>query len=389
MRVPRILAIVLAGGKGSRLEALTDTRPKPTLPIGGSFALIDVSLSNLVHAHISDVWVVEQFRAGHLNAHLSNGRPWDLDRSHGGLVMAPPFEGGHGEGFAEGNADSLARQLTAMREFDPEHVLVLSADHLYRLNYLDVLDTHLQAEADLTVVTTQRSGDVSRYGVVDVNQAGQLTGFEDKPEGRRDAIVLTEVFLYRAGSLFTALDTLLAEHNQLQDYGDELLPHLLETHTVVAHELDGYWMDLGTLQSYWTANLHLVDGDAFSLDDPDWPMYSAQPHRMPARLGAFARVTNSLVAGGSTVHGQVEHSVIGVDAEVADGAVVRDSVLLEGAVVQSGVDLVNCIVDAGAQVTGPGQIGQPGFVTLIGADGGVAVRKELDDDSPLPRLGAE
>lgn len=379
MRVPRILTLVLAGGQGNRLDELTKTRPKPTLPIGGNYALIDVSLSNLVHSQLSDVWVIEQFQAARLNSYLVNGRAWDLDRTHGGLVVVPPFEGGEGEGFASGNADSLARQLIAMREFGPEHVLVMSADHLFRLDLLEVVDTHLSAGADLTVVTTEVRGDVSRFGVVEVRD-GRVIDLAYKPEGRRDGTVLTEVFLYRAEALFAALEALLEEHDELQDYGDELLPHFLAEYLVVAHDLAGYWMDLGTLQSYWTANLQLIDGAAIQLDDPAWPLYSAAPQRMPGRVGPTADVRDSLLAGGAVVHGRVRHSVIGVGAQVAEGAVVRDCVLLEDVVVEAGVDLRNCIVDAGARVVGPAQLGGDGVVTLIDRDGQVANSVELSTD---------
>ncbi|GAA4283493.1 glucose-1-phosphate adenylyltransferase family protein [Brevibacterium daeguense] len=412
MKIPRILAVILAGGRGGGLEALTDSRPKPTLPIGGTYNLIDVSLSNLAHSHIRDVWIVEQYQARRLNSYLDNGRPWDLDRSHGGLVVVPPFEGAQGEGFARGNADSLARQLEAMREFDPDHVLVLSADHLYRLNFLDVFDTHEAAAADLTIVTTDRSGDISRYGVVEVDSEGVVVDFADKPEGRRDGSVVTEVFLYRAEALFSALQSLLEEYEQLSDYGAELLPHVLEAKKVVAHELGGYWMDLGTLQSYWTANLQLIDGDALDLSDAGWPLLSAQPQRTPAHLGARAQVRDSFVAGGAFVDGRVEHSVVGVDGEVAADAEVIDSVLLESVRIDSGVRLRNCIVAAGAHVRAPReaglgeavrlgkagkhgevgqlgtawQMGEPGRITLIGANGEVDSVAEFDPDSPLPRL---
>ena len=154
MRIPRILALVLAGGKGSRLGALTEKRVKPALPVAGTYRLIDLALSNLAHSHISDVWVVQQYLPHSLNVHLANGRPWDLDRSHGGLQVLPPYEGASGEGFAEGNADSIYRQKELIRQFAPDLVLVLSADHLYTINFLDVVDTHLEKGADLTMVTT-------------------------------------------------------------------------------------------------------------------------------------------------------------------------------------------------------------------------------------------
>ncbi|WP_101653078.1 glucose-1-phosphate adenylyltransferase family protein [Brevibacterium ihuae] len=386
MRIPRILALVLAGGKGSRLDSLTHDQPKPALPIGGTYTLIDVALSNLAHSHIKDVWMVEQFQPHKLNLYIDNGRPWDLDRTHGGLVVTPPFEGGNGEGFAQGNADSLARQLDAMRAFDPEHVLVLSADHLYTLNFLDVYDTHLQHEADLTMVTTHQAGDVSRYGVVEIGSDRRITDFAYKPEGATDSYVATEIFLYRAPALFDALEELQERTGQLSDYGDELLPHFLQNHTVVSHDLGGYWMDLGTLQSYWAANLQLIDGDSLDLDREDWRLWSAQPQRLPARLGETAEVARAMVSAGSAVDGAVVHSVIGIDCRVEAGAEVRDSVLLDGAVVEQGVRLRNCIVVPGARVAAGPDRGAEGVVTLIGHDGTIDARVPFDHGSPLPSL---
>lgn len=386
MRIPRILALVLAGGRGSRLESLTQDQPKPTLPIGGTYTLIDIALSNLAHSHIRDVWMVEQFQPHKLNLYIDNGRPWDLDRTHGGLVVTPPFEGGEGEGFAQGNADSLARQLDAMREFAPEHVLVLSADHLYNLNFLDVYDTHLQHGADLTMVTTHQDGDASRYGVVEIGPERRIASFEYKPEGARDTYVTTEIFLYRAEALFEALEELLEENGQLSDYGDELIPHFLAERTVVSHDLGGYWMDLGTLQSYWTTNLQLIDGEAIDLHRPDWPLLSAQPQRLPAFLGQSAQARRAFISAGAEVHGGVEHSVVGIDCRIEAGAEVRDSVLLDGAVVESGVRLRNCIVAPGARIAAGPDRGGEGVLTLIGHDGTIDKRVPLDDSAPLPTL---
>ena len=252
MRIPRTLALVLAGGKGSRLGALTEKKVKPALPVAGTYRLIDVALSNLVHSHLSDVWVVEQFLPHSLNQHLANGRPWDLDRTHGGLQVLPPYQDTEGEGFAEGNADSLYRQKDLIRDFAPDLVLVLSADHLYTLNFLDVIDTHLERGADLTVVTTLVDEDPSRYGVVQADDGGRVTGFDYKPDEPRGRLVAAEMFLYDAEKLLEALDLVHEQEGGLEDYGNDLVPWFVAHRTVVEHRLDGYWMDLGTLQSYWT-----------------------------------------------------------------------------------------------------------------------------------------
>ncbi|MEX5235412.1 glucose-1-phosphate adenylyltransferase family protein [Kocuria arenosa] len=384
MRIPRTLALVLAGGKGSRLGALTEKKVKPALPVAGTYRLIDVALSNLAHSHISDVWVVEQFLPHSLNQHLANGRPWDLDRTHGGLQVLPPYQGSEGEGFAEGNADSLYRQKDLIRDFAPDLVLVLSADHLYTLNFLDVIDSHLARAADLTVVTTLVDEDPSRYGVVQADDDGRVTGFDYKPDEPRGRLVAGEMFLYDAGRLLEALDVLHEQEGRLEDYGNDLVPWFVAHRTVVEHRLDGYWMDLGTLQSYWTAHMQMLDGDGVTLDDPGWPILSAQPQRVPARIAGSAELRASMVAAGAIVRGAVEHSVLGPGVVVEEGATVRGSVLLDGVRVGPGVTLENVVADAGADISGGSRRGSAKGVTLIDEDGKVRTTEEFDRRAVLP-----
>lgn len=384
MRLPRILALVLAGGKGSRLDALTEDKVKPALPIAGTYRLIDVAMSNLAHSHISDVWVVQQYLPHSLNVHLANGRPWDLDRTHGGLQVLPPYEGAEGEGFAEGNADSIYRQKELIRDFAPDLVLILSADHLYTINFLDVVDTHLAQAADLTMVTTVVDEDSSRFAVVQTDDDGHVIGFDYKPENPPGRLVAGEMFLYSVEKLLDALEELHERQGQLEDYGNDLVPWFVEHHTVVEHRLPGYWMDLGTLQSYWTAHLQLLDGDGAELDDPDWPILSAQPQLVPARISATAQVQDSMIAAGSVVAGAVEHSVLGPGVVVTEGATVRHCVLLDGVQVPDGAVLENVIADVGARIAA-GEHGRAGAVTLISATGEVATTEDFDRDAALPR----
>ena len=384
MRIPRILALVLAGGKGSRLGALTEKKVKPALPVAGTYRLIDVSMSNLMHSHISDVWVVQQYLPHSLNQHLANGRPWDLDRSHGGLQVLPPYEGAEGEGFAEGNADSIYRQKELIRGFAPDLVLVLSADHLYTLNFLDVVDTHLERGADLTMVTTVVDEDASRYGVVEADDDGRVTRFDYKPDRPEGRLVTAEMFLYDAARLLEALDVLHEQEGRLEDYGNDLVPWFVAHRTVVEHRLDGYWMDMGTLQSYWTAHMQLLDGDGAELDRPDWPILSAQPQLLPARVAGSADIRRSMVAAGSRIRGTVEHSVVGPGVVVEEGATVRHCVLLDRVHVGPGAVLENVVADVGADVAA-GEHGAEGAVTLIDDTGAVSATEEFDRGAVLPR----
>lgn len=385
MRIPRTLVLVLAGGKGSRMGALTQKKAKPALPMGGSYRLIDVSMSNLMHSHLSNVWVIEQYLPHSLNAVLDNGRPWDLDRTHGGLHVLPPFQGANGEGFAQGNSDSIYRQRDLIRDFNADLVLVLSADHLYTINFLDVIDTHLQRHADLTMVTTGVSEDPSRYAVVHTDDDGVVTDFDYKPEHTDSHLVAGEMFLFGADQLLRGLDEVHRLHGGLGDYGDDLLPWFVANRSVMEHRLNGYWMDLGTLQSYWTVHMQLLDGNGVTLDDPKWPILSAQPQLIPARVHASAVVKDSLLTAGSVARGTVEHSVVGAGVVVEEGATVRNSVLLDGVRVGPGVTLENVIADSGAQISGGNVRGSSAAVTLIGDDGLVATAEDLDRSATLPR----
>ena len=384
MDLPRILALVLAGGTGGRLGALTDDRAKPALPVAGTYRLIDVPLSNLAHSHVSDVWVIQQYLPHTLNEHLANGRPWDLDRSHGGLLVLPPYQGGSDEGFADGNTDAIYRQREIIREFAPDLVLVVSADHLYTLNMLDVLDTHRAASADLTMVTTQVNEDPSRYGVVQVDDDGRVTRFDYKPDDPQGRLVAAEIFLYEADSLLEALTTLAEERDDLEDYGNDLLPWFVAHRTVVEHRLEGYWMDLGTPQAYWTAHMQLLDGDGATLDAADWPILSGQPPLPPAVITASAEIADAMISSGARVAGRVEHSVIGLRVVVEHGATVVNSVVLDGAVIQAGARVENTIVDADA-VVDAGVYGSATSLTIIDGSGDVAQTDDLDRSQALPR----
>ncbi|MDM7990275.1 sugar phosphate nucleotidyltransferase [Arthrobacter sp. zg-Y877] len=372
MRVPRILTVILAGGAGGRLGSLTDHRAKPAIPVAGSYNLIDISLSNLHNSGFGDVWVVEQYKPQSLNDQLVSGRPWDLDRTNGGLRVLPPFQGGAGEGFAQGNADALYRQVDYIREFNPDLVLVLSADHLYRLDYRDVVEAHQENGAALTLVTTKIRNNPGDHGVVEVSD-GLVTGFEYKPEHPKTDLVAAEIFLYDTEVLLTALETLVQRDGRLEDYGDQLIPYLVEQEKVAEYRLPGYWRDMGTPRSYHQGHLDLIEGRGLDFDDPQWPILSASPRRLPAFVGPHGTAANSLLSPGARVEGTVRRSVLSAGAVVEAGAEVDSCVLLDGVVVRSGARIANLIVDS---------------TTVIGAD-----RKldgaELDPENGVAVVGRD
>jgi glucose-1-phosphate adenylyltransferase len=382
----RTLALILAGGEGGRLEVLTAERAKPAVPFAGVYRLIDFPLSNCLHSGISDVWVVEQYEPHSLNEHLANGRPWDLDRTYGGLQVLPPQQTRSREeedGFAQGNADAIYRHKTLIRELDPDILLVLSADHVYKLDYREVIDRHRESEAAVTLVTTRvpPGEDAGRFGVVEVDGEGRVTGFEYKPEAPRSDLVTTEVFVYDAPALLDALERLAAESDgdepKLKDFGHELIPHLVKEGKAREYRLEGYWRDVGTVDSYWQAHMDLLEPEpGLVLDDPAWPLRTYGTQRLPARIEGSARIGASLISPGCRVAGRVERSVLGPGVVVEEGAEVRDSVLLEKVGVRAGAKVERAILDAEVEVGKGAVVGKGGDADLTLAGRRVKIRAE-------------
>jgi glucose-1-phosphate adenylyltransferase len=356
-----LLALVLAGGEGGRLELLTDRRAKPALPYAGVFRLIDIPLTNCVHSAVSDVWVVQQFQPQSLLDHLSNGRPWDLDRTHGGLQVLQPHLGRPESGWYGGNADAIHRNGRMIRAFDPELILVLSADHVYRLDYRDVVDRHLATGAALTVVTTPvEPAEASSYGNLATDDEGRVTRFAYKPDEPVGELATTEIFLYDGRRLLDTLDELAedAGDDGLSDFGDELVPRLVEEGTVWEHRLEGYWRDVGTPDRYWRAHMDLLEPEpAIDLDDPDWPILTRSVWRPGARLLAGSRADRALVSPGCRLEGAVERSVLGPGVVVERGARVADSVILGDAVIRRDATVQGAIVDERATVGAGARVG--------------------------------
>lgn len=378
----RPLLIVLAGGRGSRLDVLTVGRAKPSLPVGGAYRLIDLMLSNAAHGGLRDVWVVQQYEPHLLNEHLAGGRPWDLDRSRGGLQILPPYEGDAGEGFAEGNADALARQARLVAAFDPDVVLVASADHLTAIDLGRVADDHLASAAELTVVTTElaRHQDPTRHALVDVAGDGRVTGLHDKPDDPPHRTAATEVFAYAPGVLLDVLGDLARGGEPLGDYGEALVPALVDRGRTRAWAHRGHWRDLGTPRAYLDAQLELLrPRPPLRLDDPAWPVLSAAVPRSPARIEASARIDGSWVCSGAVVRGTVVGSILGPGVVVEAGAEVRHSVLMEDVKVGRGASVARSVLADRAWVGARSRVGAPQarHPVLVGAGRRLAAGTEV------------
>jgi glucose-1-phosphate adenylyltransferase len=348
----KVLAMVLAGGQGGRMEVLTQRRAKPAMPFAGVYRLIDMSLSNLRNSGISDVWVVVQYETQSINDALANGRPWDLDRTHGGLRIIPPQqEADEDGGWHEGNADALYRNKDLIRAFDPDVLLVLSADHVYRLDYNDVIERHLANDADVTIVTTKVPKDqASNHAVIEVD--GGVSGFAYKPEEPASDIVATEVFAYNPDAVLETLDRLVAELDDdgdgtgLEDFGHHLLPALVERGNVRDFRLPGYWKDVGRPETYFEAHMDLLaEHPDLALDDPAWPIFTLDHQRLPARLHEGARVRDALISPGCQIHGTVERSVLAPGVVVEAGATVSSAIVLQDTVIKADATVRFAIVD--------------------------------------------
>lgn len=383
----KVLAIIQAGGAGSRLDVLTRERAKPALPFAGVYRLVDFPLSNLAHSGIDDVWLSLQFRAGSLEEQVANGRPWDLDRNLGGfrLLMAEQGTGSaEEEGFAVGNADEFFRIRDQIRDHDPDLVIVCSADHVYRFDFADAVATHLRKDAECTVVTTEVSlEEATEHATVGVNRLGRVTDFDYKPKHPKTGTVATEIFVYDPETLLKVIEELHRERSDdaeegdtgLGDFGEHLLPRLVARERVFAHPMPGYWRDLGTPENYLRGHRDLLQEDVGLFDDPAWPILSQQPQRAPARLLQGASVEDSLISPGCAVRGSVHRSVLGPGVVVEEGASVHDSVVFGDVLISSGATVAWSVVDSGCVISADARVGDQALeevdedtIVLMGRD---------------------
>jgi glucose-1-phosphate adenylyltransferase len=378
------------------MDVLTRETPKPALPYAGSFRLIDVPLSNLSNSGISDVWVSVQYLGQALSDVMANGKPWDLDRHRGGFRVTMPEQAGSPaeEGFVGGNAEELLSNRDAIRRHGADAVLVLSADHVYRLDYAEVVAEHLRLDAECTVVTTEVTAeDATHHAVVITADDGRVERIDYKPERPPATTVATEVFVYQPEALVEVLeelhratsgaaaadsdgdDTEPRGGSVLGDFGEHLLPAMVERGRVHAYPLPGYWRDLGRPEAYLAAHRELLAGEV-PLFAPDWPISTTVERRAPARLHLGCTVVDSMISDGCEIFGAVRNSVLGPGVLVEAGGQVRDSVIFADVSVRSGATVDWSIVDHGCEVGSGAKVGSgnpreiidPEFIALIGAE---------------------
>jgi glucose-1-phosphate adenylyltransferase len=354
-------AFILAGGVGSRLCLLSERRAKPAVPFGGKYRIIDFTLSNCVNSGIFDIGVLTQYRPTSLNQHIGTGRPWDLDRDRGGVQLLQPSLGSLRDDWYQGTADAIYRNLIHLRRRQSEQVLVLSGDHVYRMDYNVLYAYHVAQRAAATVAVTEVPEDeVQSFGILETEPNGRVIGFQEKPKKSRSRLASMGVYLFDRQSLIQWLVEDASLANSSHDFGKDLLPRLVARgEAVFAYRFPAYWQDVGTLDSYYAANMaFLEDPPPLALHDGDWILHTQSADRPAVRVEHGGRVVRSAVANGSRIAGRVERSVLFPGVTVEAGAVVRDSIVMHDTVVEKGATLDRVIIDKEVRIGAGARVGE-------------------------------
>ncbi len=353
------LALILAGGASPALSVLTAVRTEAAIPFGGKYRIIDFSLSNCVNSEIYNVGVLTQYRPRSLNEHIGTGRPWDLDRSTGGVHLLQPYlrEPGEQVRWQEGTADAVRFHIDFVEEQKEDLVLILAGDHVYKMDYRLLLHHHLEVGADVTVaVRSVPRYEAHRFGVVVTDAEGRIVHFVEKPKRPPSTLASMGIYVFNRSLL---VDWLTGKGKNHKDFGRDVVPALVQTgRRVYAFPFFGFWTDIGTVQAYWEANMALIaETPALDLDDPEWVIHTRSEERPPVLMGSDAVVEGTLACDGAIIEGRVERSVISPGVYVAPGAVVRDSILLTDAYVGEGAMLDKVIVDKTARIGEKARVG--------------------------------
>ena len=359
-----VVAMILAGGQGERLSVLSRERAKPAVPFAGKYRIIDFTLSNCVNSGVYDVAVLTQYRPHSLNDHIGIGRPWDLDRSYRGVRLLQPFLGGAESDWYRGTADAVNQNLEFVTTRHDETMLILSGDHIYRMDYRRMLEFHERTEADATVAVMEVPLDEAhRFGTLITDGEGRVTEFDEKPAHPRSNLISMGIYAFNKDTLRARLAEDAATKDSSHDFGKDIIPAMVRQDRVFAYSFSGYWRDVGTIDSFWDANMELLeDPPAIDLYDPEWVLHTRSEERPPARILSDARVSRSLISHGCTLYGAVEHSVLSPGVHVGKGAVVRNSILMTDTFIGAGAIVDRCILDKEVRVE-PGAIVGHGDVT--------------------------
>lgn len=340
-------AMLLAGGQGSRLKALTRDMAKPVVPFGGKYRIIDFALSNSTNSEIKDIGVLTQYKPQLLNEHLGIGAAWDYDRNFGGLKILSPYYTEDGGRWFEGTASAIYENINYLDQVNPEYVLILSGDHIYKMDYRELLDVHKKKGADCTIAVMEVDWDeTSRFGIMNTDEDGKIIEFEEKPENPKSNLASMGIYVFNWKVLRKELIKDYEDENSTNDFGHDIIPKMLDQGSpLYVYKFDGYWKDVGTVRSFWNANLDLIDpNNELGIYDDNWRIYTKSLNLPPHRLGKNAVLTDTLVNEACIIDGKVNHSVLFSEVEIEDGAEVYNSVLLNGVKVKAGARVYNAVV---------------------------------------------
>ena len=339
------IAMLLAGGQGSRLGVLTESVAKPAVSFGGKYRIIDFPLSNCINSGIDTVGVLTQYQPLRLNTHIGIGIPWDLDRNVGGVTVLPPYEKSSNSDWYTGTANAIFQNLAYMETYNPDYVLILSGDHIYKMDYEVMLDFHKANKADVTIACMPVPiEEASRFGVMITDGSGKITEFEEKPEHPRSNLASMGIYIFSWPVLKESLLALKDQPNC--DFGKHILPYCRDNgKRLFAYEFNGYWKDVGTLGSYWEANMELIDIiPEFNLYEEFWKIYTKGDIIRPQYISADAVIERSIISEGAEIYGEVHNSVIGAGVTIKEGTVVRDSIIMKETVIGSGCTIDRSII---------------------------------------------
>ena len=356
-----MIAMLLAGGQGSRLGVLTSKVAKPAVAFGGKYRIIDFPLSNCINSGIDTVGVLTQYQPLRLNTHIGIGIPWDLDKNVGGVTVLPPYEKVGKTEWYTGTANAIYQNLAYMESFNPDYVLILSGDHIYKMDYEVMLDYHKAHNADVSIaVMPVPQEEASRFGIVVTDGTGRITEFQEKPEHPKSNLASMGIYIFSWKALKEALVTLSEQSNC--DFGKHVIPYCHEKgERLVAYEYNGYWKDVGTLGSYWEANMELIDIiPEFNLYEEFWKIYTKNDILPPQYISEEAVLDRCLIGDGTEIYGEVHNSIIGCGVVIEEGAVVRDSIVMQNAVIHAGAVIDKAIIAEQAEIGEHAQLGVGG-----------------------------
>lgn len=359
----KVVAMLLAGGQGSRLKELTKKIAKPAVPFGGKYRIIDFALSNAANSGIEDIGILTQYKPFLLNSHIGIGSAWDYDRNVGGLRILPPFTSEDGGRWYTGTANAVFENIDYIDEQDPEYVLILSGDHIYKMDYNELLDYHKENDADVSIAVMEVPWDeASRFGIINVDKNNKIIEFEEKPENPKNNMASMGIYMFKWEVLRNYLIKDDENPDSDNDFGKNVLPMMLaEGNKMFAWVFDGYWKDVGTVRSYWEANMDLLDpNNTLNLYDKDWRIYTKSRNLPPQYIARGSDIKDSLVNEGCYVMGEVKRSILFSDVIIEEGAIVKDSVILSNCVIKKGAKIYNSVILEGVNIEENTTIGSEG-----------------------------